>query len=189
MKEQKQEKIFAYIDAANVHCSMKDLGWKIDYFRLRSWLKNKYHIQKAYLFIGFISKYKELYTMLQEAGFTLVFKETTLDSGGKPKGNCDSDLVLSVVRDFYEKNMHRAVIISGDGDYASTVSFLLSKKALRVVLAPTSEKCSILLKRTGAPITYLREMRNALEMRDKSNARLKRKSPHSGKTKAGSSSS
>jgi len=168
---EQKEKTFAYIDAANLHRGVQDLGWHMDYFRLRSWLRNKYAVDRAYIFIGLIPKYKDLYTMLQEAGFTLVFKETTYDGEGRAKGNCDADLVMHAMRDFYEREFERAIIVSGDGDYASLVSFLFSRGKLGVVLAPNPEKCSILLKRTGAPITFLKEVQKKLE----------RKSPHRGK--------
>ncbi|MEI8104054.1 MAG: NYN domain-containing protein [Candidatus Moraniibacteriota bacterium] len=168
----KTKKTFAYIDAANLHRGVQDLGWNMDYFRFHSWLKNKYAVDRAYLFIGLIPKHKNLYTMLQEAGFTLVFNETTYDGDGKAKGNCDADLVLHVMRDAYEGEFDGAVIVSGDGDYASLVSFLSEKNKLVVVLAPNSKKCSILLKRTGVPITYLNELKD----------KLKRKSPRTGKT-------
>ena len=166
--KKKEKKNFAYIDGANLHRGVQDLGWKIDYFRLRGWLKNKYAVEHAYIFIGLVPKYKELYTMLQEAGFTLIFKETVYDGDGKIKGNCDADLVLHVVKDAYEEEFDRAIIVSGDGDYAGLVSFLHNRKKLLAVLAPNSKKCSILLKRTGAPITYLSEV----------SEKLKRKSPH-----------
>ena len=50
-----------------------------------------------------IAAYKNIYTNLQELGFTLIFKEVTYDGNGKVKGNCDADLVLQSVRDYYEK--------------------------------------------------------------------------------------
>ncbi len=66
---------FAYIDGANLHKGVEGLGWKLNYKRFRIWLKEKYGVRAAYLFIGLIPKYKELYKHLQEAGFTLIFKE------------------------------------------------------------------------------------------------------------------
>ncbi|PIR80655.1 hypothetical protein COU24_02855, partial [Candidatus Kuenenbacteria bacterium CG10_big_fil_rev_8_21_14_0_10_39_14] len=63
-------------------------------------LKKKYQIDRAYIFIGLIPGNKNLYTFLQEAGFTFVFKETTYGGAGKVKGNCDADLVLKAVVDY-----------------------------------------------------------------------------------------
>lgn len=145
---------FAYIDGANLHKGVEDLGWKLDYKRFRLWLYSKYGIERAYLFLGLIPKYKDIYKYLQEVGFTLVFKETIYDSDGKAKGNCDADPVLWSVRDTFEKSFDKALIVSSDGDYASLIKFLQEKRKLIGILSP-SNHCSILLKRTNANINYL----------------------------------
>ena len=161
-----REKNFAYIDGANLHKGVKELGWKLDYRRFRVWLKDKYAVERAYLFIGLVPKHKEIYTFLQEAGLTLVFKETTYDGNGNVKGNCDADLVLWVVRDSYEHAFEKAIIVSSDGDYASLVKFLKERDKLGAVLSP-NDKCSILLKRTNARIAYLNDQRSVLELKNK----------------------
>src|SRR3989344_8431852 len=133
----------AYIDGANLYKGAEQLGWKLDYRRLRIWLREKYGVQQAYLFLGLVPKYKNLYTNLQEKGFTLVFKEITYDGNGKVKGNCDADLVLKVAVDFYEKRLQNAVLVASDGDYASLVDFLKGKNVFRSLISP-SNKCSYL---------------------------------------------
>ena len=154
---------FAYIDGANLYEATKYLKWKLDYQRFRIWLTEKYSVSRAYLFIGLIPKNKELYTYLQESGFILIFKEVVYDSTGKAKGNCDADLVLQVTRDAYEGKFDKAIIVSSDGDYASLAKFLLEMKKLKIILSPSNQKrCSILLKRTNAPISYLSDQRSIL---------------------------
>lgn len=154
---------FAYIDGANLNKALIDLGWRLDYKRFRVWLTDKYSVSRAYLFIGLIPKYKDLYTYLQESGFTLIFKEVVYDSNGKAKGNCDADLVLQATRDMYENQCDKAIIVTSDGDYASLVKFLLEKNKLSTILSPSLEKkCSILLKRTNARITYLNTQKSIL---------------------------
>ncbi len=156
----------AYIDGANLHNAMSDLGWRLDYQRLHILLKEKYGVKQAYLFIGLIPKYKGLYAYLQECGFILVFKEVTYDGTGKPKGNCDADLVLYAMRDAYEKKMERAVLVSSDGDYAELVKFLCDRGQFATILSPSKkEKCSLLLKRTNAPIAYIADKRTVLELK------------------------
>ena len=147
-----------------MHKGVQTLGWNLDYRRFRVWLTEKYGVIRAYLFIGLIPKYSGLYKYLQEAGFTLVFKETTYDGDGKPKGNCDADLVVQAMRDGYENNFEKAVIVASDGDYASLVKLLIEKEKLEIILSPaTYNKCSLLLKRTNAPITYINDKRSILE--------------------------
>lgn len=165
---------FAYIDGANLYRGVESLGWDMDYRRLRVWLSEKYGVKSAYLFIGLIPKYKELYKYLQESGFTLVFKEVVYDGDGKPKGNCDADLVLQATRDTYESKFDKAIIISSDGDYAGLVKFLQEKNKLKAVLSPSiQERCSILLKRTNAPITYLGDVKNKISLSNKEKAPIK----------------
>lgn len=154
----------AYIDGANLHKGADQLNWELDYRRLRVWLSEKYAVQHTYLFLGLIPKYKNLYTDLQEKGFTLVFKEVTYDGKGKVKGNCDADIVVRVMRDAYENNFDKAVLVSSDGDYASLVSFLIEKGKMETILSPYgTKKCSVLLKRTGASIAYIGDQRTILE--------------------------
>ncbi len=161
-----KENNFAYIDGANLHRGISSFGWKLDYARFHVWLSDKYNVSRAYIFIGLIPKYKDLYTYLQEAGFTLVFKEVIYDGDGKPKGNCDADLVLQAARDTYENKFDTAVIVSSDGDYASLVKFLIERGKLRTILSPhTKDLCSILLKRTNAPIVYLNDQKSILQVR------------------------
>lgn len=162
-----KENNFAYIDGANLYNGVTGLGWKLDYQRFRVWLKDKYSAERAYLFIGLVGKNKDLYTFLQEAGFTLIFKETICDGDGMVKGNCDADLVLRVACDAYENNCEKSIIVSSDGDYASLVSFLLEKNKLKVILSPNN-KCSVLLRRTGAPVVYLNDKKKILEYKRKS---------------------
>lgn len=162
---------FAYIDGANLYKGVKSLGWDMDYQRFRVWLSEKYGVKSAYLFIGLIPKYKELYKHLQESGFTLVFKEVVYDGNGKPKGNCDADLVLQATCNAYENKFEKAIIVTGDGDYAGLVKFLQEKQKLLVILSPSNkDKCSILLKRTGVKITYINDQRSHLELVQKEKA-------------------
>jgi len=159
-----RENNFAYIDGANLHKGVKELGWKLNYQRFRTWLREKYGITRAYIFIGLVQKHKDLYTNLQEAGFTLVFKETTYDNDGKVKGNCDTDLVLKVAIDYFEKNFNKALLVSSDGDYACLVKFLNEKSVLRSLVSP-SNKCSFLLRKLNIPLVYLDTQRNTLKYR------------------------
>ena len=160
----KQENNFAYIDGANLHKGIKSLGWKLDYRVFRRWLEQKYNIKEVYLFIGLVPKHKDLYTFLQKCGYILVYKEVTYDGDGKVKGNCDADLVLNVMRDFYEHNLNKTVLVTSDGDYSSLVAFLKEKEVFRALLSP-SKSCSFLLRKLNIPIVYLNMLKGKLAIR------------------------
>lgn len=159
-------KSIAYIDGANLDKALRNIhGWDMDYGVFRVWLKEKYNVEIAYIFIGLIPKYRNLYLYLSESGFTLVFKDVVYRGlGNKPKGNCDADLLLKVCEDFYEGVLNKAVLVSSDGDFTSLVKKLIQASKLEVILSPSSpNKCSVLLKKTNAKIVYINDKRSLLE--------------------------
>ncbi|MCB0309481.1 MAG: NYN domain-containing protein [Bdellovibrionales bacterium] len=161
MKKNQLTTTHAFIDAANLHTAIKRANWDIDYARLRIWLTDALHVDKAYLFIGLIPQNYQLYHDLQEAGYELVFKPTITDPDGGVKGNCDADLVLEATRGYYEDKYDKAVIISSDGDFHGLVRFLKKKGVLKTLISP-SRNCSILLKRLNTKIVYLDEIKPRL---------------------------
>jgi len=160
----KEDNNFAYIDGANLHKGIKSLDWVFDYKRFRVWLSDKYGVSQAYLFLGMMPKYKDLYTKLQEFGYTLVFKDVIYDGDGKAKGNCDANIIVHAMQSAYENKFHKAILVSSDGDYVPLVKFLQEKDKMGIVLSPyETEKCSILLKRTGVKISYISDKKSTLE--------------------------
>jgi hypothetical protein len=164
-KDSEKRVNLAYIDAANLDQALRrDLDWRLDYRKFRIWLTDKYQVERAYIFIGLIAKNKNLNTYLQDCGFILALKDV-LYHGGKPKGNCDSDLLMQASSDFYEGDLSQAVVVASDGDYAPLIRVLQSRNRLKVILSPSmTNKCSILLKRTNAAIAYLNDQRSILEL-------------------------
>ena len=112
--------------------------------------------------MGYIPKYIKRYASLEDAGFTIVFKDTVIGANRQIKGNCDTDLVLRVARDTYEDDYDEAIIVSSDGDFVSLVDFLAKRKRLKVVLSPHNT-CSLLIKKLNPPITYLKDIRTLVE--------------------------
>ena len=137
---------YAFIDSQNVYRGIESLGWKIDWVRFRRYLAEKYGVDIAYLFIGYVAKHNDLYDLFQKAGFVVKFKPTIPDGDGNIKGNVDADLVLQAMLD-YEK-YDQAVIITSDGDFYSLVRHLYDNHKLRAVLSPYKKTCSSLLKQT-----------------------------------------
>lgn len=138
---------YAFIDSQNVYKGIKNLGWHIDWIRFRIYLKEKYGVSTAYLFIGYIPEQNTLYDTLQKAGFVLKFKPVLPNGEDGVKGNVDADMVLQTMIDYdaYDK----AVIITSDGDFYSLVKHLYDNNKLLAVLSPYVKTCSILLKKTG----------------------------------------
>ena len=138
-------KNYAFIDAQNTHLGIKSLGWNMDWHKFRVYLKEKYSVETAYIFIGFIQSNQDLYSALQKAGYILIFKPIILDGDKHPKGNCDADLVLHAILE--KDNYDKVVIVSSDGDFYSLVKYLYDNKKLEMVLSPYIKTCSLLLKK------------------------------------------
>ncbi|KKS55965.1 MAG: hypothetical protein UV20_C0019G0009 [Candidatus Magasanikbacteria bacterium GW2011_GWA2_42_32] len=165
----KSENNYAFIDSQNLNLGIQKLGWKLNYRKFRIYLQEKYAVQKAYVFIGFITLNQELYESLQNAGFILVFKPTVPDADGKIKGNVDADLVLraALERDEYDK----AVIVTSDGDFYSLVQYLYEQGKLETVLSPDIKNCSTLLRRAAKDkIRFMDNLRGKLEYIKKNTA-------------------
>lgn len=146
-----------YIDGNNLYRSAKELGFNIDYKRLRGWLSQKYNTHNIYLFIGLVPERVKFYEYLQSCGYILVFKQT-VSVGEKIKGNCDAELVLKTVSDFYTKSFDKCILVTGDGDFGCLVEFLKENKSIEQVVAPDENKCSILLKNKNIEITFLNNL-------------------------------
>ena len=64
---------YAFIDSQNLNLGVKSQGWKLDFLRFRVFLKDKYRVEKAFIFIGYIPNNQSLYTELQKFGYIYVF--------------------------------------------------------------------------------------------------------------------
>lgn len=158
----KQEYNYAFIDCQNLNLGIKRLGWALDFKKFRVYLREKYSVQKAYYFIGYVQGNSDLYASLQSYGYILIFKPTFRNADGKIKGNCDAELVLQAMIDFaaYEKT----VIVSGDGDFHCLIKYLREKNKLKNVLAPDMDKYSGLLKKAaGTNLAFMNDLKNKLE--------------------------
>lgn len=81
----KSKSNYAFIDIQNLNLGVRSSGWQIDYRKFRLYLKNKFNVTQAFMFIGLVSNNQKLYTALQQAGFVLIFKSTvsTMMTGRK----------------------------------------------------------------------------------------------------------
>ena len=142
-----RQTVYAFIDSQNLNLGVRSEGWKLDYGRFRLYLKNKYGVTKAFLFIGMVINNQLLYSELQAAGFILIFKPTVrYFRSGKAtiKGNVDAELVLHAAAIEFN-NYDKAVIVTGDGDFACLVKYLLDKNELARILAPNKRYSSLLM--------------------------------------------
>lgn len=150
---------YAFIDGENLYLGIKNsvvrrgkvvyAGGGLDYKKFRDYLRTRYGVKVAYIFLGNIPANKDLYFYLQSCGFELIMKEVAYYWNSKEKkyvvkGNVDTDVVLYAVGKLYDK-FTDAVFVSGDGDYVSTYDYMAEEGKLKAVLAPNPYNYSKLL--------------------------------------------
>src|SRR3990167_9912048 len=164
----KKQNNYGYIDSQNLHLGVQSLGWELDYKKFRRYLREKYKVATAYLFIGYIPQNQDLYSSLQKSGYILKFKPVLSNKDGSHKGNVDADIVLQIVIDYYEKSFDKAIIVTSDGDFYSSVKFLYDRGKLGKVVSPYIKTCSSLLKKTAKEkIVFISNLQKKLEYKNK----------------------
>lgn len=158
-------KTYAFIDSQNLNLGVRSLGWKLDFKRFRKYLTDKYQVEKAFLFIGYIPDNQSLYTYLQQAGYIVIFKPTI--QGKKKgaintKGNIDAELVLHAMLEY--PNYNKAIIVSGDGDFYCLVEYLEKNKKLEKIIVP-NRKYSSLLRKFSSRIVFVDFFKNKVSER------------------------
>ena len=153
-------KNYAFIDSQNLNLGIIEQGWKLDFKRFRKYLWDKYHVRKAFLFIGYVAQYQSLYTALQKDGYILIFKPTLNLKNGKVKGNVDAELVLHAMIE-YDK-YDKAIIVTGDGDFACLIKHLIDRDKLERLMVPNSKGYSVLLAKLKAPMVFMNTLKDKL---------------------------
>ena len=168
MKQKKKPNIYAFIDSQNLNLGIRDQGWELDFSRFRVYLKDKYYVFEAFLFIGYVAGNEALYTYLQRSGYVVIFKPTLERKKGKTlktKGNVDAELVLHAMIQF--PGYDQAVIVSGDGDFHCLVEYLEEKRKLFKLMAPSRKSFSALLRRFGSYVIFVSDLKQKLRRKQK----------------------
>lgn len=138
----------AFVDGQNLYMNTNEYGWKVDLKRFRVYLKEQYNVEKAYYFLGAVDEENQnIYELIQEAGFILVFCEHSQSMIGKKKGNVDTDIVFSIMAKIADKEkFNQVVLVSGDGDYFKMVRYLVEKERFCKLLSPNRHSTSSLYR-------------------------------------------
>lgn len=153
-RRRQKPQVYAFIDSQNLNVGVKKLGWKMDWSKLLAFLQNKYGVTKAFMFIGYVPEFEDMYVKLHETGYSVVLKPTYDMTRPRPeepeekpqtdgkeeeekrqtKGNIDADLVLWAMKEI--NSYDKAVIVSGDGDFYVLIEYLVEQKKLARLLTP-----------------------------------------------------
>ncbi|MDL2363373.1 MAG: NYN domain-containing protein [Patescibacteria group bacterium] len=85
MKKAAKQQNYAFIDSQNLNLGTQRMGWKLDWRKFRQYLKDKYGVSHAYMFIGYMSENEALYEYMYELGYLIVLKPTVDTSAHEKK--------------------------------------------------------------------------------------------------------
>lgn len=178
-KKKSRPEVYAFIDSQNLNLGVQKMGWKMDWRAFRAYLKNNYNVTKAFMFIGYMVENESLYEHMHELGYLIALKPTVdttpMENKGdkdqeehKPtvKGNIDADLVLYAMKEM--PNYNKAIIVSGDGDFASLIEYMVEKNKLLHLMTPNWQYSS-LLKPWEKYIIRIDQLRHVLAYKDYQN--------------------
>ncbi|MES2971709.1 MAG: NYN domain-containing protein [Patescibacteria group bacterium] len=196
MRNNNQPKpVYAFIDSQNLNVGVQKFGWKMDWVKFRKYLEQKYGVSKAFMFIGYVPEFEDMYEQLHQAGYMIVLKPTydmtrprvesneqraTSNDGkenpeAKDKKSEEEDkkpVKGNVDADLVLwvmkeiPNYSKAIIVSGDGDFYSLVEYLDKENKLTKILAPNGHY-SRLFNRYEKYIDRLDKARGELAYHDK----------------------
>ncbi len=197
-KPERSKNTYAFIDSQNLNLGIQRLGWKMDWKKFRTFLKETYGVREAFMFIGYMPEHEDLYMQLHEAGFKVVLKPTydmtrphpemdpanhdSKSKGSKKsdeeekhiKGNIDADLVLFAMKEW--PNYNKAIIVSGDGDFYTLIEHLEQYGKLQNILTP-NQHYSSLFNAFDKYLVSLDGLRDKLAYRDHKKKSRGKKSP------------
>lgn len=176
---------YAFIDSQNLNLGVSHdvlykgkriyTGWHLDFAKFRRYLKDKFRVDTAFLFIGNLPGNEGLYAYLQRIGYILVLKPTTSFKDGDgtitAKGNVDTDIVLYAAAKEIN-NYDQAVVVSGDGDFLSLYDYLSEQGKLGHIVIPNKKRYSQLLNKYAATFDFISVNRAKLEKRDQQERRI-----------------
>ncbi len=138
-----QERLALFIDGANLYAAARNLGFDIDYRRLRDWFRGKSRLVRAYYYTVLIedqeySPIRPLVDWLDYNGYSLVTKPAReyTDHAGRRRIRSSIDVELTVDMIEMADRLDHAVLFSGDGSYRRAIE-AVQAKGTRVTVVGT----------------------------------------------------
>lgn len=139
-----EERIALFIDGSNLYSSARNLGFDVDYKKLRTLFGAKARLIRAFYYTALIddqeySPIRPLVDWLDYNGYTLVTKTakefTDADGRRRIKGNMDIELAIDVME--MAERLDHVVLFSGDGDFRRLVE-AIQRRGVQVTVVSTT---------------------------------------------------
>jgi len=133
-------KVLVIIDAANLESSVKDLGWWIDYIKLRQLFNQERLVEiRNYCVHHSAENQNQFFTFLKRNGFVLitkplkVIKQEDIKRGDLRKANFDVEIAVDAMEMVDE--FGTLVLFSGDSDFDYLIKKLRRKNKKIIIIS------------------------------------------------------
>jgi len=168
------DRIAIFIDGSNILYTLKDLGWFIDWIKVRDYYAKKHNLVSANFYRAYhippTIDEKKFSRFMATSGFALIEKQLKKiydHKTGKThlKGNLDIELVVDVMASSHLFDI--MVLFSGDGDFVPMIRSLKSKGKIVKVVSSKGSSAIELLQVVGMDYDDLNDLRPIFEHKDR----------------------
>jgi len=166
-----RERVMIFIDGPNVYAARKQLGLKIDYFKLIRELANGGQLIRPYFYTAY-NPYDEedrremmkFLRVLESGGFSVKAVPLRLREGRLVEKGVDVALVTDMLLLAFNNAYDTAILVSGDADFVEAVKSIKSM-GKRVEVAMFSHIVSEELKRNADAFIPLERMMDRIVLK------------------------
>ena len=117
-----------FIDGANFYATCRDLGWAVDFVKLREYFDQRTHLLRAYYYTTLPESrevpLRRMIDFLDYNGYSIATKDVRVfydeETGEKRvKGNMDIEIALDMLQ--LAPHLEQVILFSGDSDFARVV--------------------------------------------------------------------
>lgn len=165
-------KVYVFIDASNIYYSQRELGWRIDFRKLKEYLGTNVELSKMYYYTAYDTEYprqRKFLDFLEIIGYVIrkkkvkFIKDSDFEEGGFHKGNLDVELTIDAVHN--RDDFQSLVLFSGDSDFEALLKYMRNYRKNCVVVS-TQEHISLELLKQSKFID-LKKLRDEIELKPK----------------------
>ncbi|OIO45257.1 hypothetical protein COX24_02160 [bacterium (Candidatus Gribaldobacteria) CG23_combo_of_CG06-09_8_20_14_all_37_87_8] len=167
LKEFIKGRVLVVIDAANLESAVKDLGWWIDYIKLKALFNADSLFEiRDYCVAHNTENQNNFFTFLKKNGYVLITKplkiiqEQDIGKGKTRKANFDVEIAIDVFE--LQNNFDTLVLFSGDSDFDCLVR-KMQERNKKVIIVSTKHHISRELIESGNKYIDLKELREFIE--------------------------
>jgi len=163
-------KVYVFIDASNIYYSQRELGWRIDFKKLKEYFEKNVELVKIYYYTAYDPEYSpqhKFLDFLEIVGYTVkkkkikLIKDEEIEGGSFHKGDLDVELTIDAVHN--RDDFQTIILFSGDSDFEALLKYMRAYNKNCIVVS-AKDHVSIELIRQSKFIA-IKKLRREIELK------------------------